>query len=223
MEALWTLHYQVTTSMHPHGVLVKSVKRAAARLGVPPHELAERTVPRHGLEPDRTLTIGWIGRGALWWNASIDAVITLEDSGRVTVEWTDEDRVTRTTAPFRCPNGYKTPMRADSITLVQRTAKRIEETVAEERRRIGAQAAEARTLSWPDWVRYYRDHPVTGVVTRSLAWEYQLPGDPAHHPLDPAAEPTAFPSATRIRLRPATVSSRVSRGARRPGRRARSS
>ncbi|MFJ7779540.1 DUF4132 domain-containing protein [Streptomyces yangpuensis] len=202
MDVLWTLHFLVTTSMHPQRVLAKSVKRAAARLGVPPHELAERTVPRHGLETDGTLTVGWIGRGALWWNASVDAVIALDADGRVTVEWTDGDRVTRTTAPFRCPNGYKNPTRADSITLVQRTAKAIEATVAEERRRLGTSAVRDRTLSRPDWVRFYRDHPVTGVVTRALAWEYRLPDDPAHHPLDPAADPTALPAAARIRLRP---------------------
>ncbi|MFE1894929.1 hypothetical protein [Streptomyces yangpuensis] len=202
MDVLWTLHSLVTTSMHPQRVLAKSVKRAAARLGVPADELAERTVPHHGLETDGTLTVGWIGRGALWWNASVDAVIALDADGRVTVEWTDGDRVTRTTAPFRCPNGYRTPMRADSITLVHCIAKSIEETVAEERRRLGSRAVRDRTLSRSDWVRFYRDHPVTGVVTRALAWEYGLPGDPAHHPLDPAADPTALPAAARIRLRP---------------------
>ncbi|MFI0717255.1 hypothetical protein ACH4SK_43255 [Streptomyces inhibens] len=100
-EALWILHVQVTTSQHPHKVLVKSVKKAAARRGVPPHELTARTVPRHGLEPDGTLTIGWTGRGAVWVNAALDAVVALHDDGRVTVDWTDgAGTTTRTVAPL---------------------------------------------------------------------------------------------------------------------------
>ncbi|MFJ3974259.1 hypothetical protein [Streptomyces sp. NPDC090021] len=60
--------------MHPQRVLAESVKRAAAGLGAPAGGPADRTVPRHGRETGGTLTVGWIGRGALWWNASVDAV-----------------------------------------------------------------------------------------------------------------------------------------------------
>ncbi|WP_234432182.1 flavodoxin family protein [Streptomyces sp. NRRL S-378] len=74
-------------------------------------------------------------------------MIALDADGRVAVEWTDGGRVTRTAAPFRCPNGDKNPMRADSITLVRRIAKGLEETVAEERRRLGTSAFRDRTLS----------------------------------------------------------------------------
>ncbi|CAL9644182.1 hypothetical protein SUDANB120_06426 (plasmid) [Streptomyces sp. enrichment culture] len=205
MEELWDLHQRITPSIHPQRVLVKSVKRAAARLGVPAHEFAERTVPRHGLEPDGTLTVGWIGRGALWWNAAVDAVITLHDTGTVTVDWSDDNgRTTRTTAPFRTPYGYKTPMRTDSITLVRRCAQDIAKTLGAERTRLAALAdAPDRTWSWRDWSRHYRDHPVTGVVTRSLEWEYRLPDEDAFRPLDPADLDAggAVPDTARVRLR----------------------
>ncbi|MCX4632969.1 hypothetical protein [Streptomyces sp. NBC_01443] len=205
MEELWALHYDVARALHPQKVLVKSVKKAAARLGVPAHELAERTVPRHGLERDGTLTVGWFGKGVLWWNASVDAVVTLHDTRQVTVDWADGDHVTRTTAPFRSPAGYKTPMRADSVTLVRRYAQNVGKTLAEEQRRLGALAGGTRTWLWADWVRYYRDHPITGVATRALAWEYRLPNGTAYRTLHPdfyAVPAAGVPAATEVRRRP---------------------
>ncbi|MER6997681.1 DUF4132 domain-containing protein [Streptomyces sp. NPDC000410] len=203
LEALWTLHFHVTNSQHPHKVLVKSVKKAAARLGVPAYELAERTVSRCGLEPDGTLPVGWIGHGVLWWNAGLDAVITLHDDGRVTVDWTDEQgTTTRTISPFRSPAGYKARHRVEDVDGVRRGARAVEKTVAEERRRLSGLAAENRTWSHADWVRYYRDHPVTRVVTRSLDWEYEIPDGLGHRPLDPGAAPAAVPATARVRLRP---------------------
>ncbi|MFE0377337.1 hypothetical protein ACFW1M_17500 [Streptomyces inhibens] len=155
LEALWILHVQVTTSQHPHKVLVKCVKTAAARLGVPPHELTERMVPRHGLEPDGALTIGWTG-GAVWVNAAQDAVIALHDDGRVTVDWTDEAGTTsRTVAPFRSPTGYKARYRADDVDYVRRLAQRLVKTVGEERIRLAVLAVEKHTWSYADWTRYY--------------------------------------------------------------------
>ncbi|MFE4209265.1 hypothetical protein ACFRSX_08155 [Streptomyces goshikiensis] len=203
MEELWALHYDVTRAVHSRTALVKAVKKAAARRDVPAHEQAERTVPRHGLERDGTLTVGWIGSGVLWWNASVDAVITLHATGQVTVDWSDGKHLTRTVAPFRSPTGYKTPMRADSVDLVRRYAQDIGKAVAEERRRLGALAGEARTWLWADWVRYYRDHAITGVVTREVAWEYRIPGDPGYRTLDPGgAVPAGSMSAgTEVRLR----------------------
>ncbi|MFG3257063.1 DUF4132 domain-containing protein [Streptomyces sp. NPDC048172] len=203
MDELWDLHYWVSPSRHPQRVLVKSVKKAAARLGVPPHEVAERTVPRHGLEKDGTLTIGWIGHGALWWNAGLDAVITVHPSGQVTVDWIEEDGTTlRTTAPFRSPTGYKKRTWPQDVDGVRRHAKGIQATVAEERSRLAALADDKRTWRWQDWRRFYLDHPVTGVVTRALSWEYQLAEGEGFHALDLDADPATLPPTAQIRLRP---------------------
>jgi hypothetical protein len=177
MAELWALHYWVTSSQHPHKVLVKSVKQAAARLGVPPHEFAEPTEPRHGLDSDGTLTVGWIGRGALWWNAALDAVLTVHDAGQVTVGWIEEDGTsTRTTAPLRSPTGYKTRTRADSVDYLRRHASRswrpcMRSGYGLPRRPVRTAPGGGRTGS----VRYYRDHPVTGVLARALEWGYEAP------------------------------------------------
>ncbi|MFE5867381.1 DUF4132 domain-containing protein [Streptomyces roseifaciens] len=202
MEALWTLHFQVPASQPSQRHLLRCVKKAAARLGVPPHELAERTVPRHGLEPDGTLTIGGIGRGAVWINAWLDAVITLHDNGQVTVVWIDEDGSSATTgAPFRTPTGYKARHHTDSVDHVRRLAQGIEKTVSEERHRLSGLAAQDLTWSGAEWARYYRDHPVTSVVTRSLEWEYEIPDGLGFRPLDPGATSAAPPTTARVRLR----------------------
>ncbi|MFE9444774.1 hypothetical protein ACFYO2_38690 [Streptomyces sp. NPDC006602] len=204
MEELWALHYWVSPARHAHKVLVKSLKKAAARLGVPPHELAERTVPRHGLNPDGTLTLGWTGRGALWWNVPFDTVITVHGTGQVTVDWIDEDgTTTRTTAPYRSPHGFKARTHGESVDAVRRHAKGIQQTLTAERLRLALLADEKRSWLWPDWVRYYRDHPITGVVARSLEWEYEVPEDGrSHRPLDIGADGRAIPATARVRLRP---------------------
>ncbi|MGH4031971.1 DUF4132 domain-containing protein [Actinomycetota bacterium Odt1-20B] len=203
LEELWNLHYWVSDSRHPQRVLVKSVKKAAARLGVPPHELAERTVPRLGLEQDGTLTVGWIGHGALWWNSAAEAVITVHESGQVTVDWTDTDgTTTRSTAPFRSPTGYKGRTWPEDVDGVRRHAKRIQAALAAERSRLAALSDGDRTWPWPDWQRFYLNHPITGVVTRSLEWEYEA-ADGGFHPLDPATHAPALPPTARVRLRPA--------------------
>ncbi|MEU1672419.1 DUF4132 domain-containing protein [Streptomyces roseifaciens] len=206
MEALWTLHFQVPASQPSQRHLVRCVKKAAARLGVPPHELAERTVPRHGLEPDGTLTIGGIGRGAVWINAWLDAVITLHDNGRVTVLWIGEGGSGTTTgAPFRTPTGYKARHHTDSVDTVRRLAQGMEKTVADERHRLSGLAAQDLTWSGADWARYYRDHPVTRVVTRSLEWEYEVQDGLGFRPLDPGAASASVPTAARVRLRRRTA------------------
>ncbi|WP_328535057.1 DUF4132 domain-containing protein [Streptomyces sp. NBC_00344] len=215
LEELWALHYWVVPARHSHKVLVKSVKKAATRAGVPPHELAERTVPRHGLEPDGTLTLGWIGRGARWWNAALDAVITVHDSGQVTVDWIDDEKATRTrtTAPFRSPTGYKTRTRAESVDGVRLHAQDIVKTLAAERLRLTTAAFEKRTWLWSDWSRYYRDHPITSVVTRSLEWEYETPGEHGYRHLGTSAAGVEIEPTARVRLRPAGPGSITGRAA----------
>lgn len=205
MEELWTLHYCVPRARHAQKVLVKSVKKAAARLGVPPHEVAERTVPSHGLTPEGTLTLGWMERGALWSNVPFDAVITVHDTGRVTLDWLEKDgTATRSTAPFRSPTGYKARTGAypEDIEGVRRHAQAIEKTLTAERARLAALAGEQRTWRWEDWRRYYHDHPITGPLARQLAWEYEAPDRGGYRPLDGTAQ--APPPGATVRLQPAT-------------------
>lgn len=176
MEALWTLHREVQPGAHSHRLLAKLVKKTARRLGVPPHQLEERTVLTHGVGDDGTLRLGWIGRGAIWINVPYEAVITVSGTGRVCVDWIDVDEggaTTRTYTPFRSPTGFKTkylPHNVDGTRLLART---IEDTLAAERLRLRALLRENRVWPHREWARYYRDHPLTGIVARALAWEFE--------------------------------------------------
>ncbi|MET8768591.1 DUF4132 domain-containing protein [Streptomyces sp. NPDC004658] len=176
MEALWTLHREVQPGAHSHRHLAKMVKKTATRLGVPPHQLQERTVPTHGVGPDGTLQLGWIGRGAVWLNIPYEAVITVSDTGRVTVDWIDVDEggaTTRTSSPFRSPTGFKTKYLPHNVDATRLLARKIEETLSAERRRLNALLYENRVWPHAEWARYYRDHPLTGIFARSLIWEYE--------------------------------------------------
>ncbi|MFI9542636.1 DUF4132 domain-containing protein [Streptomyces sp. NPDC052016] len=176
MEALWTLHREVQPGAHSHRHLAKMVKKTATRLGVPHHQFQERTVPTHGIGEDGTLRLGWIGRGAVWLNVPYEAVITVDDTGRVTVDWIDVDEggtVTRTTSPFRSPTGFKTKYLPHNVDVTRRLARKIEESLGAERGRLRALLQENRLWPHAEWARYYRDHPLTGILTRSLIWEYE--------------------------------------------------
>ncbi|MFH8492023.1 DUF4132 domain-containing protein [Streptomyces longisporoflavus] len=75
-------------------------------------------------------------------------------------------------------------------------------TVNAERLRLTGMAAENRTWTYADWSRYYRDHPITGVITRLLEWEYATPDSQDFHPLDPCTPSAPIPGGARVRLRP---------------------
>ncbi|MDX3696427.1 DUF4132 domain-containing protein [Streptomyces europaeiscabiei] len=177
MEALWTLHREVQPGAHSHRHLAKMVKKTATRIGVPPHQLQERTVLTHGVQADGTLRLGWIGRGAVWLNIPYEALIAISDTGRVTVDWTDVDEggtVTRTTTPFRSPTGFKTKYLPHNVDVTRRLARTIEDTLSAERQRLYALREENRLWPYAEWAHYYRDHPLTGIVARALIWEYEM-------------------------------------------------
>ncbi|MDX3696492.1 hypothetical protein PV726_40635 [Streptomyces europaeiscabiei] len=111
MEALWTLHREVQPGAHSHRHLAKMVKKTATRIGVPPHQLQERTVLTHGVQADGTLRLGWIGRGAVWLNIPYEALIAISHSGRVTVDWTDVDEGGTVTRRARLPGRDDHPLR----------------------------------------------------------------------------------------------------------------
>ncbi|WP_435128425.1 DUF4132 domain-containing protein [Actinacidiphila sp. bgisy144] len=180
MDALWTLHREVQPSALCHRPLVRMIKKTAARLKVPPHQFEERTVPTHGIGPDGTLLLGPIGRGAVWMNVHYEAVLTVSaagsGSGSVTVDWIDvqgDGTTTRTSAPFRSPNGFKDRYLSHNVDATRHLAGRIEETLSAERRRLYELRRENRLWPYADWARHYRDHPLTGILARALVWEYE--------------------------------------------------
>ncbi|MFF3501802.1 DUF4132 domain-containing protein [Streptomyces sp. NPDC003247] len=52
-------------------------------------------------------------------------------------------------------------------------ARGIEETLSAERRRLYALRDENRLWPHAEWARYCLDHPLTGILVRSLVWEYE--------------------------------------------------
>ncbi|WP_369776614.1 hypothetical protein [Streptomyces sp. R33] len=201
MEHLWVLYSAVPTSTPARPTLVRAVKRAAKRRRIPADGLAERTVPRHGLGPDGALRMAPPGTGAEWINTWTDTLVTLGADGRVTLTWLDAaDGPVPTRAPFPLPRHYAKSGLTDSITIARNVARRIEATADEETRRLTDPAMTTRSWPWGEWVRYYRDHPITGIVTRRLNWQYLLPGETAPRPLDPRTPIDALPADAEVTL-----------------------
>ncbi|MEW1910935.1 DUF4132 domain-containing protein [Kitasatospora sp. NPDC085895] len=176
MDALWTLHREVQPGAHCHLVLVRVVKKTATRLGLLPEQLAERTVPTCGLDPDRTVRLGPPACGAPWVNLSYQSVVTLESSGEVTVDWIHSDGSdVRTRSPFRSPKGFKARHGDEQVHMTRWLARHVESTLSAERSRLRAMLPLDRTWPYAEWARHYRDHPVTGLLTRTLIWEHRNP------------------------------------------------
>ncbi|MGI5339705.1 hypothetical protein ACQEVS_21090 [Streptomyces sp. CA-181903] len=174
LDALYDLHRVVPGPSHCHAALVRALKKTAKRFDVPPHRLAERMVPTHGLGADRTMRLGPPGVGAIWLNLPFEAVVGVDDDGRVTLDWIDEDgTTTRSTWPFRSPSGFNTRYLPHNVEGARLVAQGIGKTLVGERARLLALSDGPGGESWPaaEWARYYRDHPVTGVLVRGLVWE----------------------------------------------------
>jgi len=128
--------------------VLKHVDRAlaghAARAGISVDELVDAALPTFGLDP--------AGHMAIEAGSAI-ATIEVGASGRVDVLWRGEDAA---------PPGL--------IAEVEATVARIENGVAQERRRLERRLASERSWSMARWRRRFGDHPVAMVHARSLIW-----------------------------------------------------
>lgn len=94
--------------------------------------------------------------------------------------WIDGDRVKvrvakakggwTSTVPARLRDGH-----ADRLTELRATAKEATKTLSTERTRIEGLLAADRAWRFQDWVRLYRDHPLTGEWARQLLWVVGTP------------------------------------------------
>ncbi|MBC9715726.1 DUF4132 domain-containing protein [Streptomyces sp. TRM66268-LWL] len=210
MEELFTLQREVQPGVLCQRYLVKVVKKTAKRLQVPDHELEERTVATGGLDDNGTLHLGWIGQGAVWLNVPFEAVIQVHDDYTVTMEWIDVDRdraSTVTRSPFTSPRGFKERYLPQNVDGARRRATMVHDLVQGERRRLLALSVQDRVWPYGEWARCYRDHPLTGRMTRALAWQYEtsdglwhtgLPDKDTFRLLDGST--VDVPTAARIRL-----------------------
>ncbi|GII52361.1 hypothetical protein Pth03_07500 [Planotetraspora thailandica] len=127
---------------------------AAGRQGITPGQLLERSIPSHGLGPDGTLT-RTIGE----WTATL----AIEDATTVRLSFrSPEGKVVRS-----IPAALK---ESPELAAVKTLRKEIRQTLAAERARVEGLFAEDRAWPYEEWVRHYRDHPVTGVIARGLIW-----------------------------------------------------
>ncbi|MEU6037367.1 DUF4132 domain-containing protein [Actinomadura sp. NPDC047616] len=138
-----------------------AVRAAAERQGLSPRQLTERAVPGHGFGRDGSTA---------WELGGYQGVVAIEDPRTVRLTFTDDGgRLLRTV-----PAALKEPF-ADEIRQMKDLAKQVRGTLAAERARIEALMAAEATWTYGEWCRYYRDHPITGVVTCGLIWEFERP------------------------------------------------
>ncbi|MFF5263078.1 DUF4132 domain-containing protein [Actinomadura viridis] len=137
-----------------------ALQAAAERRGITPGQLVERGVPAHGLGPDGSLTRE-VGR--------YQAVLAIEDPRTVRLTFTGDvgHRLLRT-VPAALKDGH-----ADEVKELKALAKEVRGTLADERARVEGLLTAGRDWPYAEWCRHYRDHPITGVVTRGLIWEFE--------------------------------------------------
>ncbi|SEL47393.1 DUF4132 domain-containing protein [Streptacidiphilus jiangxiensis] len=158
LEALWRLQARIKNRGLRKQVDTALVT-AAERLGVTPEQLVERSVPHHGLAPD----------------GSVERVVAGGHRIRLAIEYGKAVRVTFTAPDGRVSRTAPAVVKeqsADELTAMKALAKEVRSTLSSERARLEALLSTERTWPHDDWRRHYRDHPVTGVLTRGLIWEF---------------------------------------------------
>ncbi|MEU6322138.1 DUF4132 domain-containing protein [Streptomyces sp. NPDC047009] len=182
LEALWRLQSQVR-----HRGLRKQLDTAlvtaAGKQGITAGQLIERSVPAHGLAPDASLERDLGGYRAR---------VAIEDAATVRLTFTGPDGRTSRTAPAAVKDGF-----ADELKELKALAKEVRGTLSGERARIEALMSAGRSWPYDEWRRYYRDHPLTGVLVRGLIWEFQG-ADGLWHAVAPMSEPPGEPERVRL-------------------------
>ncbi|GAA2415898.1 hypothetical protein GCM10010420_52540 [Streptomyces glaucosporus] len=177
LETLWALHRDLLPGRPHDRLYARLLPKAADRLGIPPERQAERTVPAHGLRADGSVAFGGrFGRGVHWLLATFSALVTVEDAHTVSLVYADREVEKRTVHPFAAPHGFKKRHHPESVEWMRRYAGRVLAAVHGERERLRRLAGEDRDWTFEEWAHLYRDHPVTGVVSRGLVWEFRDTG-----------------------------------------------
>ncbi|MPQ96860.1 DUF4132 domain-containing protein [Modestobacter sp. I12A-02628] len=133
------------------------LEATAGHAGTTPGELLESAVPTHGLDADGQCTTQ-LG----------------EHTARLAVEPPGTVSLTFSTAAGRRLASVPTAVReqhAAALAGLRGTAADLRKTVTTERRRIEGLLAVDRSWATADWVRLYRDHPLTGRLVRGLLWQ----------------------------------------------------
>jgi hypothetical protein len=145
-----------------HGALLKQIRKAvdtlAAAQGMTRDELLERAVEDHGLDPDGTRRVPLSSGSAL-----------IEIDGRSASLVYLDDRHTRR----RSVTANLKQTDAETLTALREDLKPIRRTIAGERTRLDGLVPLDRRWPIADWRSLYLDHPVTGRLSRALAWGFR--------------------------------------------------
>ncbi|MFE9443462.1 DUF4132 domain-containing protein [Streptomyces sp. NPDC006602] len=185
LEALWRLRSRIK-----HRALRKQLDTAlvtaAGKQGITPEQLIERSVPDHGLASDGSLERELGGYRVR---------VAIEDAATVRLTFTRPDGGTTRTAPAAVKDGFP-----DELQELKALAKEVRGTLSAERARVEALMSAGREWPYDEWCRYYRDHPVTGVLVRGLIWEFHNVGDAdgQWRAVAPMAEPSGEPGRVRL-------------------------
>ncbi|MFB4291951.1 DUF4132 domain-containing protein [Nonomuraea sp. ATR24] len=155
VEALRRLQRTVR-SRALHKQIDAALTTAAARDGITAAQLVERAVPAHGLAADGTRS---------WRCAPWTVTLAVEDARTVRVSARSDDGTVRRSLPGDLGGG---PELAAEIKAV---AKEVRRTLSAERARLESLFTVDRSWPYEEWARHYRDHPITGAVTRALIWQ----------------------------------------------------
>lgn len=129
--------------------VARTLDAVAARTGLSPEQLLERTVPAFGLGQDGTRTEHGLRLG-------LDGVVSFVDpKGKV-----------RKTIPKAVREEH-----GELLAELKVTAKELRKAVPAERFRIERALATERIWRWKDVCEFYLDHPLTGSFARNLIWE----------------------------------------------------
>ncbi|GGJ68229.1 DUF4132 domain-containing protein [Streptomyces brasiliensis] len=185
LEALWRLQSRIK-----HRALRKQLDTAlvtaAGKQGITAEQLIERSVPDHGLAPDGLLERELGGHRVR---------VAIEDAATVRLTFTRPDGGTSRTAPAAVKEGFP-----DELRELKDLAQAVRGTLSGERARVEALMSAGREWPYDEWCRYYRDHPVTGVLVRGLIWEFRSVGDAdgEWRAVAPTAEPPGEPERVRL-------------------------
>lgn len=136
-----------------------AIETAAGRQGVTRAQLVERSVPGHGLGRDGS-SMRELG--------GYQAVVGIEDPATVRLSFTGADSRLMRTVPAALREPY-----AEGVGELKALVKAVRGTLSSERARIEGLMSGDRVWTFAEWRRHYRDHPITGVLTRGLIWEFE--------------------------------------------------
>lgn len=162
---------RLRTSLRHRVVLAqvdKALAAVAGRAGLTPAELAERSVPRHGLEPGGRTPVG-VG----------DAVAVVTVDRGVSLSWYDASGRALRSAPASVRTEH-----ADALADLRARVRTAGRVLTSERLRVEGLMATERTWRAADWRAWYAEHPLTGAITRELLWTSgPVTGLPVEDPL----------------------------------------